>query len=108
MGALYGILPGALLMCAACTVGSVVNFLLGRFVIAGWARKKISESDMLTALEAVLQERAVSIIILARLSPVFPFALVRCAPFANVFWSLQFSTRVLSPVLALPPPPISF
>jgi uncharacterized membrane protein YdjX (TVP38/TMEM64 family) len=72
---MFGVFAGGFLMCVACTVGSVVNFLLGRFVFAQWARRKLRESPMLSALESVLNERAASIIFLARLSPVFPMAL---------------------------------
>jgi uncharacterized membrane protein YdjX (TVP38/TMEM64 family) len=66
---------GGLLMCVACTLGSIVNFLLGRFVFSAWARRKLQESPTLSALEGLLQQSAFSIIFLARLSPVFPMAL---------------------------------
>lgn len=76
IGAMFGVFAGGLLMCVACTVGSIINFLLGRFVFAQWARRKLRDSPMLSALESVLNDRAASIVFLARLSPVFPMALV--------------------------------
>eukprot|EP00288_Rhodomonas_lens_P003862 CAMPEP_0177717718 /NCGR_PEP_ID=MMETSP0484_2-20121128/15193_1 /TAXON_ID=354590 /ORGANISM="Rhodomonas lens, Strain RHODO" /LENGTH=207 /DNA_ID=CAMNT_0019229835 /DNA_START=33 /DNA_END=656 /DNA_ORIENTATION=- len=76
VGALYGIVPGALLMDVACTTGSVINFLIGRYVARDWARRKLQESPVLSALEKALNKRAFFMLTLARLSPVFPFAML--------------------------------
>ena len=75
-GMLFGIVPGAAIMNVGCVVGSIANFVIGRYVAREWARKRLQESPTLSALEAALQKRAVFIITLARLSPVFPFAMV--------------------------------
>lgn len=75
-GAQFGVLVGGVGMCLACTLGSMINFFLGRFVFSAWARRKMADSPTLAALEAALAEQAASIIFLARLSPVFPMALL--------------------------------
>jgi uncharacterized membrane protein YdjX (TVP38/TMEM64 family) len=76
LGALYGILPGAIITNVGCVLGSIINFLIGRYLARDWALKKINESKTLTSLDEALKEKSIKMIILARLSPVFPFAMV--------------------------------
>mmetsp|Transcript_28333 Transcript_28333/g.91694 ORF Transcript_28333/g.91694 Transcript_28333/m.91694 type:complete len:168 (-) Transcript_28333:424-927(-) len=90
-GMLFGILPGAAIMNVGCVVGSMANFFIGRYVAREWARKRLQESPTLSALEAALQKRAVFIITLARLSPVFPFAMVGYALGASAVTMRDFA-----------------
>lgn len=76
LGALYGVAVGGLVMTVGCVVGGLVNFIVGRYLVREWARRKIAKSPLLSALEKALKKKAVHIILLARLSPMFPFALV--------------------------------
>ena len=75
-GAIFGILPGAIIFNAGCAIGSLINFLLGRFFLRSWARRKLEESPTLKALEVAVRKRSREMVILARLSPAFPFAIV--------------------------------
>ncbi len=67
---------GGVLVCGACTVGSVLNFFIGRFLARDWARAQMAKSPTLQALDQALEERALFMIALVRLSPVFPFAML--------------------------------
>eukprot|EP00164_Ancoracysta_twista_P006850 GFYU01009620.1.p2 GENE.GFYU01009620.1~~GFYU01009620.1.p2 ORF type:complete len:206 (-),score=71.28 GFYU01009620.1:23-640(-) len=75
-GAKLGIFSGAIVFCLACTLGSWINFMLGRYILRDWAEKKLKESPTLMSLERAIKKRSASMVILARLSPVFPFAMV--------------------------------
>ena len=67
---------GALFFDLGCTFGSVINFFLGRFCCRRWAKRKIQSSKILSALELALQKRSVRLLLLIRLSPIFPYAIV--------------------------------
>lgn len=75
-GAFFGAIPGGLLTCLGCTLGSVVNFFAGRYLVRDWARKKLEASPMMAALDRALERRALFMITLSRLSPVFPFGVL--------------------------------
>ena len=71
-----GLVRGSILFNIGATLGSLINFVLGRQCFRTWAEKKLRESPMLSALEAAIAKRSAFMIILARLSPVFPFAVL--------------------------------
>ena len=71
-----GFLPGSICFNLGATLGSAINFVLGRHCFRNWARRKMDDSPTLAALEGAIAKRAAGMIVLARLSPVFPFAVV--------------------------------
>jgi uncharacterized membrane protein YdjX (TVP38/TMEM64 family) len=71
-----GLLPGSVVFATGCTLGSVINFYLGRSCLYAWAQRQLRDSPTLVALESALSERAARMVVLVRLSPVFPFAVV--------------------------------
>ena len=75
-GAVYGVFLGALASVIGAVAGASVCFLVSRFGpgVRHWAREKIRESAMLTALDAALERGGAGIVMLSRLSPLFPFA----------------------------------
>ena len=75
-GAIFGPLLGALIFNVGCTVGSFISFLIGRFLLKSWAQRKLRESPTLSALDSAIRKKAGQMVVLARLSPVFPFAIV--------------------------------
>ena len=58
------------------TAGSWINFVLGRKYFNMWAKKKLQSSPKMLALETAISKRAFNMIVLSRLSPVFPFAIL--------------------------------
>lgn len=71
-----GVVRGSLLFNAGATLGSLINFVLGRRCFRTWAQDKLRGSPMLSALEGAIAKRSAFMIALARLSPVFPFAVL--------------------------------
>ena len=75
-GAMYGVFSGSLLMLVGCVFGSMINFIIGRYFARSWARSKMQQYPMLKALDRALERNSLYMITLARLSPVFPFAIL--------------------------------
>jgi uncharacterized membrane protein YdjX (TVP38/TMEM64 family) len=76
-GAVYGVWLGSLVSLVGATAGAAVCFLAARFGPGrAWARRKISGSPLLTSLDHAVSETrgAAGIVMLSRLSPMFPFA----------------------------------
>ena len=71
-----GLVRGSLLFNAGATLGSLINFVLGRRCFRTWAQEKLRGSPLLSALEGAIAKRSAFMIALARLSPVFPFAVL--------------------------------
>lgn len=76
-GAVYGVWLGSLVSLVGATAGATICFVAVRFGPGrAWARRKINDSSLLTSLDhAVSDPRgAAGIVMLSRLSPMFPFA----------------------------------
>ena len=71
-----GLVRGSVLFNVGATLGSLINFVLGRQCFRSWAEKKLRESPMMSALEGAIAKRSAFMIVLSRLSPVFPFAVL--------------------------------
>lgn len=71
-----GFLPGNICFNLGATLGSWINFMLGRRCLRNWATRKLKGSPKMMALERSISNRAAEMVILARLSPVFPFAVL--------------------------------
>ena len=73
-GAVYGVFLGSAVTLLGTLLGACICFGVARFVARDWARRKIRESASLTALDRALVRGGAGIVMLSRLSPLFPFA----------------------------------
>ena len=76
-GAVYGVWLGSLVSLVGATMGATICFVAARFgPIRAWARRKINGSPLLTSLDHAVSDTkgAAGIVMLSRLSPMFPFA----------------------------------
>ena len=78
-GYVFGFTTGTLLSAAAITLGAQCAFLVGRLVARDWVAAKVSANQRLAAIEAGLRDEAFLIVVLTRLSLVFPFNLLNYA-----------------------------
>jgi uncharacterized membrane protein YdjX (TVP38/TMEM64 family) len=79
-GAVYGVMRGSFVSLAGTTAGALFCFVATRFGPGReWARAKIAASKTLTALDAVSANGGAGIVMLSRISPMFPFAAVSFA-----------------------------
>lgn len=59
---------------AGATIGSILSFLLGRFVLQEQAQGLFIKFKILKAVDRVIETQGLKLVILLRLSPVVPFS----------------------------------
>jgi len=74
-GYLFGAVEGTAVVLVAATIAAGVSFLIGRFLLRGWVESIASESPQFRAIDAAVKREGFKIVLLLRLSPIFPFAL---------------------------------
>lgn len=72
-GALFGLLPGFLAVLTGATLGSAGAFLTGRYLAREWVARKIAANPRFRAVDEAVGREGWKIVLLTRLSPVFPF-----------------------------------
>jgi len=78
-GALYGPWLGSLIVFAGASLGAEAAFLLGRNWLRSWAQQRLSRFPKLLAIEKAVSREGFRLVLLTRLSPVFPFSLLNLA-----------------------------
>jgi uncharacterized membrane protein YdjX (TVP38/TMEM64 family) len=75
-GFVFGLPLGVAITSAGSTLGACAAFLVGRYLARGWVERRIASHAGFRALDAATRHEGFVIVFLARLSPVFPFALL--------------------------------
>jgi len=75
-GFVFGLPLGVALVSAASVAGASCAFLVGRFLARQWVTEWVSRKRSFSALDRATQHDGFAIVILARLSPLFPFNLL--------------------------------
>jgi uncharacterized membrane protein YdjX (TVP38/TMEM64 family) len=75
-GVLFGIVAGSLYVFISATIGATLAFLVGRYVARDWISKKIAENQKFRAIDRAVGREGFKIVLLTRLSPIFPFNLL--------------------------------
>jgi uncharacterized membrane protein YdjX (TVP38/TMEM64 family) len=78
-GVLFGIFLGTLYVFIGATIGAVAAFLVGRYLARGWVSKKIAGNTKFQAIDRAVSREGLKIVLLTRLSPIFPFNLLNYA-----------------------------
>jgi uncharacterized membrane protein YdjX (TVP38/TMEM64 family) len=78
-GAIFGLLRGVVLVSAASVLGASAAFFIGRTVARGWTQRRIAGWPRFRALDGALAARGFWIVLLTRLSPLFPFNVLNYA-----------------------------
>lgn len=78
-GALFGVARGVLLVSVSSVLGATAAFLLGRSLAREWISRRIAAWPKFRALDRALAQRGFWIVLLTRLSPLFPFNLLNYA-----------------------------
>lgn len=74
-GALFGLLHGVIIVSIASVLAAVVAFLIGRDFARDHAQRLVGQMPKFMALDRAIAERGFLVVLLTRLSPVFPFGL---------------------------------
>lgn len=78
-GALYGTAWGSVIVFIGASLGAEAAFLLGRYTLRHWARRRLASWPTLQALERAVSGEGLKLVLLTRLSPAFPFSLLNLA-----------------------------
>lgn len=78
-GFAYGPLAGTLLVSPVSVTAATVAFLLGRTVARGWIAERVSRDPRFASIDAAIEREGLKIVLLLRLSPVFPFNVLNYA-----------------------------
>lgn len=78
-GVVFGVLWGAVYVFVGATLGAIAAFLVGRYLARGWISKKIEGNQKFAAIDKAVAKEGFKIVLLTRLSPVFPFNLLNYA-----------------------------
>ncbi len=72
-GFLFGLVWGTAIASAGSVLGATAALLVGRFVARDWVAGRIGASDRFQAIDRAVGRKGFKIVLLTRLSPVFPF-----------------------------------
>jgi uncharacterized membrane protein YdjX (TVP38/TMEM64 family) len=75
-GVLFGIVQGSFCVFIGATLGATLAFLVGRYVARGWISRKIAGNQKFQAIDQAVGREGFKIVLLTRLSPIFPFNLL--------------------------------
>jgi uncharacterized membrane protein YdjX (TVP38/TMEM64 family) len=75
-GAIFGVVRGAIYVSIGATIGATCAFLIGRYLAREWVAAKLASNRNFGAIDEAVGREGWKIVILTRLSPVFPFVLL--------------------------------
>lgn len=78
-GVLFGVVKGTLVVSVASILGAVCAFLLGRSAVRERIATRIAKNPRFDAIDRAVAREGWKIVLLTRLSPVFPFNLLNYA-----------------------------
>jgi len=82
-GFLYGSYFGSIIVFCGATIGALIAFFISKSFLSIKLKKVITRFPRLSLMEQVVQRGGLKLILLARLSPVFPFSIL------NYFYGLN-------------------
>src|SRR5271169_1240875 len=78
-GAVFGVVLGSVCVSISATLGATAAFLVGRYVARDAIARKIAKNEKFATIDRAVADEGWKIVLLTRLSPVFPFTLLNYA-----------------------------
>jgi uncharacterized membrane protein YdjX (TVP38/TMEM64 family) len=78
-GVIFGVVWGSLYVFIGATLGATAAFLVGRYLARNWVAHKIADNKKFFAIDQAVGREGLKIVLLTRLSPIFPFNLLNYA-----------------------------
>ena len=99
-GFLFGIPTGVMLVSVGSLMGAAGAFLVSRFLARDWVRQRIRNFSSFQALDKATHHEGFIIVLLTRLSPLFPFNLLN---YAFGLTAVRFRDYVLASWIGMAP-----
>jgi uncharacterized membrane protein YdjX (TVP38/TMEM64 family) len=78
-GVVFGVVLGAIYVFIGATLGAIAAFLIGRYWARDWISQKIAGNQKFAAIDQAVAAEGLKIVLLTRLSPIFPFNVLNYA-----------------------------
>ena len=78
-GFVFGLARGTAFVSVGSTLGATAAFLLGRGLLRRWITERINNDDRFATIDRAVRDEGWKIVLLTRLSPVFPFNVLNYA-----------------------------
>jgi uncharacterized membrane protein YdjX (TVP38/TMEM64 family) len=78
-GAIFGLVRGTIFVFVGATLGAALAFLVSRHLARGFVEKRLAGNERFAAVDRAIGESGGRIVLLLRLSPVFPYNLTNYA-----------------------------
>jgi uncharacterized membrane protein YdjX (TVP38/TMEM64 family) len=104
-GFLFGPVKGTVVVSLGSTAGAAAAFIVARRVARDWVLRHIAGRPKLAAVSDAVEHDAFKVILLTRLSPVFPFNVLN---YAFGLTSVRFSSYILASWLGMLPGTIMY
>ena len=78
-GFLFGMWRGIVCVSIGATLGATCAFLVGRYLARDWVSSQIEKNEKFKAIDEAVARQGWKIVLLIRLSPIFPFNLLNYA-----------------------------
>lgn len=75
-GCLFGVFWGSIYVTIAAMLGAIFAFLIGRYLSRDWVCQQIEHHPKFKAINQAVKQEGWKIVLLTRLSPIFPFNLI--------------------------------
>src|SRR5262249_24071426 len=77
--AIFGVIRGFIAVSVGSVLGAAAAFFVGRKLARGWVEQKVAGNPRFQALDRAVGTRGFKIVLLTRLSPIFPYTLLNYA-----------------------------
>ncbi|OIP42700.1 MAG: hypothetical protein AUK47_03765 [Deltaproteobacteria bacterium CG2_30_63_29] len=104
-GFAFGVVPGTIAVSIGSTAGAAAAFLVGRRFAREAIEQKLDKYPRFRAIEGAIEQQGFKIVLLTRLSPVFPFNLLN---YAYGLTKVSFKDYVLASWLGMLPGTLMF
>jgi uncharacterized membrane protein YdjX (TVP38/TMEM64 family) len=78
-GFLFRVIKGSFIVSVGSTLGACAAFWVGRTIARNWIAGKVAKNEKFAAIDEAVAQQGFKIVLLTRLSPVFPFNLLNYA-----------------------------
>jgi uncharacterized membrane protein YdjX (TVP38/TMEM64 family) len=99
-GALFGLVRGSIIVSIASTLAATAAFLMGRFLAREAVARRVEHNAAFRAIDQAVGREGWKIVVLTRLSPVFPFTLLN---YAYSLTSVKLSHYVIASWIGMMP-----